>query len=141
MSAIPTGYVLDSWALLALLNAEEPAASRVRQLLHEAVADDLLVAVSVINLGEVFYIVGRSRGISAAEQAVVAIKATGLQMLPADEPAVLAAARLKAMHRISYADAFAVAAAERLGVVLVTGDPEIVGLRGNIQIEPLGRAG
>jgi predicted nucleic acid-binding protein len=139
MNAVSTGYVLDSWALLALLNAEEPAASRVRQLLHAATADDLLVALSVINLGEIFYIVGRGRGISAAEQAVATIKATGLQILPADESAVLAAARLKAQHRIAYADAFAMAAAEQLGAVLVTGDAEIVGLMGTVQIEPLGR--
>jgi uncharacterized protein len=140
MSAPRTSYVLDSWALLALLNAEEPAAARVRQILRDMATNDLLVALSVINLGEIFYSVGRRQGVAAAEQAVETIRATGLQILPVDEAAVLAAARLKVLHPIAYADAFALAAAQRLGAVLVTGDPEITGLAGVVQIEPLDRS-
>lgn len=41
---------------------------------------------------------------------------------------VLGAARVKARHALSYADAFAVALAERLRLPLMTGDPEIVAL-------------
>lgn len=140
MSAPRTTYVLDSWALLALLNAEEPAATRVRQLLRDMAATDLLVALSVINLGEIFYIIGRRQGVTAAEQAVETIRATGLQILPVDEAVVLAAARLKVLHPIAHADAFALAASQRLGALLVTGDPEITGLAEVVQIEPLDRS-
>jgi len=53
---------------------------------------------------------------------------------------ILAAARLKAVHRLSYADAFAVGLAEKLGAVIRTGDPEIVGLSTTIQVTALSRA-
>lgn len=39
-------------------------------------------------------------------------------------PRILAAAHVKARHPISYADAFAVALAQELEAVVVTGDPE-----------------
>ncbi len=43
-----------------------------------------------------------------------------------DESLVLAAAIIKADHRLSYADAFAVATAERHRAPLLTPDPEIL---------------
>lgn len=54
---------------------------------------------------------------------------------------VLAVARLKAQHRISYADAFAVVTAIQIGAKLVTGDPEIreLGARGVVNVHWAGR--
>ena len=43
-------------------------------------------------------------------------------------------------HRLSYADAFAAAAAEALDAALVTGDPELLQLQGRIELERLERA-
>jgi len=40
-------------------------------------------------------------------------------------------------HTLSYADAFAAAAAERLGAVLLTGDPELTRLTEGVQVERL----
>jgi ribonuclease VapC len=40
------------------------------------------------------------------------------------EERILGAARIKAEHALSYADAFAVALAQELGATVVTGDPE-----------------
>ena len=62
-----------------------------------------------------------------------------LKILPADRPAVVRAASLKATHRISYADAFAMAAAIALDATLMTGDPELVQLRQHVRIEELTR--
>ena len=58
-------YVLDSWALLALLQGEEPAAARVKEILIEGERQQAALLISIMNLGEVYYRVGRrsrSRG-------------------------------------------------------------------------------
>ena len=52
-------FVLDAWAMLALLQMEEPAASRVKMLLEEGEAGNIKLFVSIINFGEVVYRVGK----------------------------------------------------------------------------------
>ena len=132
-------FVLDAWAILALIQKEEPAASRVRVLLAEAASGQVNLYVSVMNLGEVFYRIGRVRDESQADQIVNDIRHLAVTILPAPEEAIFAAARFKMRYAISYADAFAAAAADHLGATLVTGDPELIGLAGRISIEPLRR--
>jgi ribonuclease VapC len=51
-----------------------------------------------------------------------------------DGDLVLEAARVKARHTLSYADAFAVALAERLRVPLITGDPEILAMDRELEV-------
>lgn len=116
--------VLDSWAVLALLN-DEPAASRVEPVVE---AGD--VCMSWINLGEVVYETVRRRGAEPARIAVEAVRARIDAELP-DEGMVLAAARIKARGGLSYADAFCVATARRHKAPLYTGDPEIIALAGD----------
>ena len=53
--------VLDAWAILALLQGEEPAASEVARLLANAEHKKLKVFISIINLGEVYYCVGNRK--------------------------------------------------------------------------------
>lgn len=48
---------------------------------------------------------------------------------------VLEAARIKALHPLSYADAFAVATAARFGATVVTGDREFEAVEGIVPIE------
>lgn len=132
-------YVFDAWALLALLQGEEPAAARVKQLLSAASDTNTERFVSLINLGEVIYRVGKVKGETEAEKTLAQIRRLPLTILPADEKAVFAAVKFKMQHPISYADAFAVAAAEDLAAILVTGDPELAHLKNDIQIEMLTR--
>ena len=137
---MPENYVLDAWALLALLQKEEPAAARVRELLLQTqTAPEIQVYMSVINLGEILYILQRSQGEKEADQTVADIRQLPIILLQANEDRVMAAARLKASHRISYADAFAAAAAEELKAILITGDPELISLQGILQIEAVVR--
>ncbi|MFP4148468.1 MAG: hypothetical protein ACLFV0_03170 [Nitriliruptoraceae bacterium] len=58
--------VLDSWAVLRLLEGTEPAASRVQADLD----GDSRPVMSWINLGEVFYVVKPLHGHEAAESVV-----------------------------------------------------------------------
>ena len=81
--------------------------------------------MSWVNLGEVFYVVHREVGPEAAEERVAQLR----PLLSLDEPGpdrVLSAARIKALHPIAYADAFAVATAKAHDAVLLTGDPELL---------------
>jgi PIN domain nuclease of toxin-antitoxin system len=49
-------YILDSYALLAYFQAE-PAGAKVRNILKEAAAGAVVTFLSVISLGEIYYIV------------------------------------------------------------------------------------
>lgn len=120
--------VLDAWAVLALLQREEPAASHVRQLLQDAQQEKLTLFMSVINLGEVFYRVGKVNGADVAQETISEIHNLSLTVLPATNERVFAAAGLKMHYSISYADAFAAATAIELNASLATGDPELTNL-------------
>ena len=131
--------VADAWALLAFLQQEEPAAARVKSVVESAERGQCELFVSLINLGEVYYIVGRSKGIPEADSVLEDLEQLSLKVIPADRPAVLRAASLKAVHRLSYADSFAMAAALALDATLVTGDPELIALGEHVRVEALRR--
>lgn len=132
-------FVLDAWAILALLQGEEPAASQVKQLLEEALSWQIELFVSIINLGEVFYRVGKVQGESEADQTLAQLRSLNLSVIPATDERVLAAATLKINHSMSYADAFAAALTTELDATLVTGDPELTALKDFFSILPLSR--
>ena len=112
--------VLDSWAVLRLLEGSEPAATRVEGLL-----DSEQPVMSWINLGEVFSIVGRDQGLEEAERVTRDLRPLLRLDLPS-ERRVLEAARIKADHPLAYADTFAAATALAHGATLLTGDPELL---------------
>lgn len=112
--------VLDSWAIMRLLESVEPVASRVQEQVDSG--DSVM---SWINLGEVFYVLRRAVGEAAALDTVRDIE-SAVRVLAPDRTAVLDAARIKAEHRMSYADSFAAATAAKLGCPLWTGDPELL---------------
>lgn len=111
--------VLDSWAVLCLLQGEGDSADRVEAVLAER------PVMSWINLGEVLYILLRRRGADEAAEAVRDLRA-GLTVELPTEPIIRQAAALKAVHPMSYADAFAAATAIAHDAVLWTGDPELL---------------
>jgi predicted nucleic acid-binding protein len=115
-----TVVVLDSWAILRYLEGTEPAATEVGHLLAR---DRPLV--SWINMGEVFYVLRRLVGEEGAAGTVQDLR----DVVEAELPTVvrvLDAARIKAEHRLAYADAFAAATAVAHGGELWTGDPELL---------------
>jgi len=116
--------VLDSWAVLALLEGREPAASRIDALLRADRPADRPV-MSWINLGEVAYVVARESGADDADAVVRDLRPRLRLELPT-EARVLEAARIKAMDAMAYADAFAAATAMAHDAPLLTGDPELL---------------
>jgi uncharacterized protein len=133
-------FVLDAWAVLAFLQKEEPAAARIKALLEEAAADNVELTISVINLGEVVYRIGKTRGEAEAWETLDQLRRLPLTIAPADERSVFSAARLKMHHTISFADAFAAAITADLDATLVTGDPELAQLGGCMRIEGIERS-
>jgi ribonuclease VapC len=112
--------VLDSWAIMRLLEGAEPAASRVQEQIDSGDA-----VMSWINLGEILYVLSRAEGADAASTTVRDIENSITAVLP-DRSLILEAARIKANHAMSYADAFAAATAIRYAAPLWTGDPELL---------------
>ncbi len=111
--------VLDTWALLAHLR-DEDAAERVRKAWLEKGA-----AMCSVNLGEALYMEMRARGMRDAGGVIEAARRE-LTVIDPDWQLVESAAKVKAGGGLSFADAFCVATAERLGAPLWTGDPELV---------------
>ena len=120
-----TASVLDSWAMIGWLQGEEPARAKVRDLLDEASRGETRVGMSLINVGEVFYLMAKSHGAAPAERFLSDLAMMPIQALLPDRRLILGAARLKSRFPISYADAFAVETAREQNATLVTGDPEL----------------
>lgn len=81
--------------------------------------------MSWINLGEVYYVLSRELGQADADTTVRDLRPRLSLDLPS-ERRIIEAARLKAVHRIAYADAFAAATAIAHDATLLTGDPELL---------------
>ncbi|MCA1689039.1 MAG: PIN domain-containing protein [Actinobacteria bacterium] len=112
---------LDAWAVLAWLDGEEPASSRVSELIESR------PVVSWINLVEVYYRLERDHGRDAADETLGLLRASLAPDLPGTAR-MIEAARLKARARIALGDCFAAATAAAHGLALLTGDPELLEL-------------
>lgn len=125
-------YALDCWAILSWLDGDEPAATRVEEVLTTR------PFMNWINLGQVFYIVMRQANQKQAERVLRSIMP---KVVPAQASAdrVLTAARIKAQHPMAYADALAISTALDHRAVLLTGDPEILSVAGSWATEDLRR--
>jgi len=119
----PGRYVLDSFAVLAYLE-DETGAGRVSAVLESARQNRASVWMSIVNYGEVVYITEREQGLFAAQRAIAAMDQLPMSVVDADRKLTLSAARVKAHHGISYADAFAIALAQAKQAAVLTGDPE-----------------
>src|SRR5689334_11483371 len=116
-------YVLDSYALLAYFQAE-PGGAAVQALIEAAHLATAWLHLSLLNAGEIYYIMYREQGFDRAEEMLQDLYELPIILHLPTEERIWAAAHLKAKYPLSYADAFAAALAQELGAVLVTGDSE-----------------
>lgn len=124
-------YVLDAYALLAFLEAEE-GGELVKKLLSGSKARFF---ISVINLGEVYYTILRERGREAAESfEYELVQDRNIRVVDATWERAKSAGELKARGRISYADCFAAALALEKNAPLLTGDREFERVADRIKI-------
>jgi ribonuclease VapC len=125
--------VLDSFSLIAYLEGEEGAEKMVE--IFRAARDsgrDLLL--SVVNWGEVYYIILREARREQAEQAAHIISTLPIQVVPADLELTRTAAEFKASKKMSYADCFAAALAKTRKAELVTGDGDFKTVEGEVKV-------
>ena len=126
-------YVLDTWAVIAYLE-DEPSGEQVEELIAVAHEEQIPIYMSVINVGEVWYTLAREVSEEDAHAGVKILSDLRIQFENADWVLTQEAARFKAQHKMSYADAFAAALAKTKKADLVTGDNEFKPLDGEIKI-------
>lgn len=126
-------YVFDTFAMLAYFLAE-PGGEKVKELLRRAENGETSLAMSMINIGEMFYILSREQGPSKVQSILEDLRSLPIRFYDSTENRILAAAQLKAEYPISYADAFAASLAQELGASLVTGDPEFKKIKQNLSL-------
>jgi uncharacterized protein len=123
--------------MIAWLQGEEPARAKVREILERAFRGDTSAIMSLINVGEVFYLIAKRHGAAPAERFLSELPMMPIQVVLPDRKLILDAARLKSRFPISYADAFAVETARQQKAALVTGDLELLRLSRREPIEIL----
>jgi predicted nucleic acid-binding protein len=125
-------YLLDTSALLTLIE-EEAGAARVEETLRgEACLIPWLAAL------EVHYVTQQERGIDEAEERLALIEYLPAELIwEADHAVLRQAARFKAEHRISLADAVIAGFAAVRHAVLLHKDPEFQVLSGQLTLEEL----
>ena len=79
----PKALVFDSWAVIAYLEGE-PAAERVADHIADAHDDDIPLFMSVVNAGEVWYIIAREASVSDADDSIKELRHLGIEFVDAD---------------------------------------------------------
>jgi ribonuclease VapC len=131
-------YVIDTHAILAYLRLES-GADRVLALFHDVQQGTHTCVVSVINLGEVLYILERREGTLGVQAFLATLSSLPITVADATWQRVQAAAHVKATYPVSYADAFAVGLAQENGSTILTGDPEFRAVEHFVRVEWLRR--
>ena len=133
MSRRPKAIVLDSWAVMAYLE-DESSAQKVADLIGDAHEHGIPLLMSVVNAGEVWYILAREVSEAEADKALHELKQLGIEFQDVDMKLARLAGGFKAKHRMSYADCFAAALAKEHKAELVTGDKEFKQVEGEVKI-------
>jgi predicted nucleic acid-binding protein len=133
MARKPRAIVLDSWAIMSYLGGE-PSAEKVADIMADAHEEDIPLFMTVVNAGEVWYILAREVSVAEADSSVRQIRQLGIGFIDADWGLAHEAAGFKAKHKMSFADCFAAALAKQKKAHLITGDQEFKQVEGDISI-------
>jgi ribonuclease VapC len=126
--------VLDSWAVIAFFE-DEPGGKKIADLIANAHEDGIPVYMTVVNVGEVWYITAREISEEAANNIVKELNGLRIEFMDANWEITQEAARFKSKNRMSYADCYAAALTKLKKGVLVTGDNEFRALDDQIGIQ------
>lgn len=133
MARKPRAYVLDTWAVIAYLE-DEPSAPQIADLIASAHEEQIPVCMTVVNVGEVWYILAREVSEEEANNGVKGLHDLRIQFIDADWELTREAARFKSKHKMSYANCYAAALAKAKKGDLVTGDKEFKPLENEVKI-------
>lgn len=125
--------VLDSWAVIAYLE-DEPAAEKVADLMADAHEQGVPLLMTVVNAGEVWYIIARQTSDADADRSIKQLRDLGIEFVDADWNLAHDAGYFKSRNKMSFADAFAAALAKQRKANLITGDFEFKQVADEIMI-------
>ncbi|MFZ0516539.1 MAG: PIN domain-containing protein [Acidobacteriaceae bacterium] len=116
-------YVLDANAVLRYFAVGDgQGGEKVRGLFEQAERNQAQLSMSVINMGEVFYILLKHIGEQRALHYIQVLQ-HAVTMIDADANSTIDAATLKHQYKLGYADSFAAALALASKATLVSADP------------------
>jgi len=117
-----TTYVLDACAMLAVLS-NEPGAEVVEEIYEKAASGEVALAMSKINLLEVYYDLIRTYSIDRADEILNEIRRLPIHIYhEISDDVFREAGRLKTSYKISLSDSIALAQTMALGGELLTAD-------------------
>ena len=131
--ADPERYTLDTSAIVAYFE-DEPGAEQVERILGRARAGELEVNASFMTFMELLYRIWNRRGEQAGKAAYLRLKALPVKRVELNERLLVTAARIKASHSLSVADAWIAATARTTRSTLVHKDPEFKALGAEIVV-------
>jgi predicted nucleic acid-binding protein len=115
-----------------------PGIEKLDVLFAQARRGDAHLSISVINRGEVLYQLARRAGLQEATKTLQTL-ARSTESVEITEEQADAAASLKFIYKLGYADCFAAELAMRTGATLVTADPEFAKLGKQLKVLALPR--
>jgi predicted nucleic acid-binding protein len=116
-------YVLDANAVTRYLKVSDASGGeRVQELFVQAQRNQARLSMSVINMGEVLYILIKHIGEQRALHYIRVLQ-HGVTIVDADVSQTIHAATLKHKYGLGYADSFAAALALSSKATLVSADP------------------
>ena len=116
-------YVLDANAVIRYFAVGDgQGGEKVRGLFEQAERNQARLSMSVINMGEVFYILLKHIGEPRALHYFQVLQ-HAVTMIDADANSTIDAATLKHQYKLGYADSFAAALALASKATLVSADP------------------
>lgn len=126
--------VLDSWSVIAYLE-DEPSGQQVADLIAGAHEEGIPIYMTVVNAGEVWYIIAREISEVEANNSIKELRELRIRFEDADWELTQEAVRFKSKNKMSYADCYAAALAQAKKADLVTGDNEFKALEDQIKIQ------
>lgn len=127
-------YILDTWAVIAYLE-DEPSAEQIENLIADAHEQQIPIYMTIVNVGEVWYIIAREVSEEEADHGVKTLRDLRIQFENVGWELTREAAHFKSQHKMSYADCYAAALAKSKKADLVTGDIEFKQIEKTINIQ------
>ena len=126
-------YVFDASALFVFLQ-KKPGASKVNELLKDAIRGRTAIFMSAVNYGEVYGAILREHGTQRARATMSAVRALPINFADATPQRAFEAAEVKAKYKLYYLDSFVAALALEHKGTLVTSDSDFRRLGHNFPI-------
>jgi len=125
--------VLDASALMTFFE-DRPGVDKVEDLIRLGVEGKRQLLMSVVNWGEVYYSIWRTKGPGVARKVLEDIAQLPVEIVDADLELARAAAELRAEHKLPYTDCFAAALAAARKASLATSDKDFASVEKKLDV-------